>query len=246
MRINQPLSKSFWMFWILLIGFALRVCHLDLKPVHFDEGINGHFVETIWHDGFYRYDPTNFHGPLYFYLLAAAERIFGFGIFGFRFVTAILQLALIYVVGLHRRFVGRSAIWAALIVALEPGVRFLFALRDSRKPVHSFSSRFFVRLLFCTAKEKSMTSIWWMTSRHRRARDHQRNILHFSRHVGHRGCGFINLIRSSFCRVSRNLEIESGLETSASANHLDRGRACRPDGHLGVIHGRLSVSAWRA
>jgi predicted membrane-bound mannosyltransferase len=124
-----PLRRSFWMFCILLAGFILRSIYLDLKPVHFDEGINGHFVQQIWHDGFYRYDPTNFHGPLYFYILALTERIFGWGVAPFRFVTGLINLSAVAVVGMHRRFIGRTAIFAALILALSPA--FVFYSRYS-------------------------------------------------------------------------------------------------------------------
>lgn len=149
------------MFWILLAGFVLRSVYLDLKPVHFDEGINGHFVENIWRDGFYRYDPTNFHGPLYFYILALTERVFGWGIGPFRFVTGLINLSAIFVVGLHRRFIGRTAIYAALILALSPAFVFYsrYAIHESLFILAqvAFSYGF---LLY--KQEKSLASIWWM------------------------------------------------------------------------------------
>jgi predicted membrane-bound mannosyltransferase len=43
----------------------LRFFLLGIKPPHFDEGINGWFVDQVVHNGFYRYDPTNYHGPLH-------------------------------------------------------------------------------------------------------------------------------------------------------------------------------------
>jgi len=149
------------MFWILLIGFTLRSYLLNLKPVHFDEGINGHFVQSIWRDGFYHYDPTNFHGPLYFYILALTERLLGWGIANFRFVTGLINLAAIWVVGLHRRFVGRTAIYAALILCLSPAYVFYsrYAIHES---LFILSQAAFSYGYFLYREEKSTRSLWWM------------------------------------------------------------------------------------
>ena len=51
------------------LGAFLRFLLLGMKPPHFDEGINGWFVDQMVKNGFYRYDPTNYHGPLHFYIL---------------------------------------------------------------------------------------------------------------------------------------------------------------------------------
>lgn len=91
-----------------------------------------------------------------------AERVFGFGIFGFRFVTGLLQIALLYVTGLHRRFVGNIAIWAALIIALSPAFVFYsrYAIHESLFVLSeiSFSYGFFLY-----RQEKSTKSLWWMS-----------------------------------------------------------------------------------
>lgn len=109
---------------MLAVAAIFRFYDLGLKPPHFDEGINGHFVMTIWRDGFYSYDPTNFHGPLYFYLCHLAEILFGRGVESFRIMNAGLGVLLIYGIIQFRRFVGQSAIWAAWILALSPAFTF--------------------------------------------------------------------------------------------------------------------------
>ncbi len=154
-------TKSFWMFWILLLGFILRSIWLDLKPVHFDEGINGHFIGQFWRDGFYRYDPSNFHGPLYFYILALTERLAGWGIAPLRFVTGLISLASVYVVGLHRRFLGATAIFAALILAVSPAFVFYsrYAIHES---LFIFGQVAFSYGFLLYRKEKSLDSVWWM------------------------------------------------------------------------------------
>ena len=47
---------------------------LTEKPIHFDEGINGWFSMKMNQMGFYKYDPQNYHGPLYFYLLKKSAK----------------------------------------------------------------------------------------------------------------------------------------------------------------------------
>ena len=62
---------------ILLLAAVLRIVLLDIKPPHFDEGINGWFVDQMVRNGFYHYDPTNYHGPLHFYALFISQTLFG-------------------------------------------------------------------------------------------------------------------------------------------------------------------------
>jgi uncharacterized protein (TIGR03663 family) len=118
---------------IMLVAFLARVWSLELKPTHFDEGINGHFVIQLWKQGFYRYDPSNFHGPLYFYILQIAELFFGRGIFGYRFINGLLSVGIVGLIGMHRRFFGAGAIWAAAAVAISPAFVFYsrYAIHES-------------------------------------------------------------------------------------------------------------------
>src|SRR5688572_6077482 len=104
MRHQQDKPEEPILGVLLVIALLLRVWTLDIKPPHFDEGINGHFVIRMWKEGYYHYDPTNFHGPLYFYFLQLSELVFGRGVFAFRFVTALMSVGIVYLVGLHRRF----------------------------------------------------------------------------------------------------------------------------------------------
>jgi predicted membrane-bound mannosyltransferase len=67
--------------WAFLVTFAVAIVYrfwaLDLKPPHFDEGINGWFTDQLISRGFYNYDPTNYHGPLHFYILMITKLLFG-------------------------------------------------------------------------------------------------------------------------------------------------------------------------
>lgn len=111
---------------IILIGaFLLRLLFLDWRPPHFDEGINGWFVDQMWSNGFYSYDPSNYHGPLHFYFLQLSEVLFGRNIWALRFVTVLVSTVTVLFTLKHREFLGRVAIWAAIFMALSPAMVFM-------------------------------------------------------------------------------------------------------------------------
>jgi hypothetical protein len=62
---------------ITLISIFLRFWQLSLKPFHHDEGVNGFFLRTLFLDGTYRYDPSNYHGPSLYYISLAFAKTFG-------------------------------------------------------------------------------------------------------------------------------------------------------------------------
>src|SRR3954447_9571804 len=62
---------------IIAVALLLRFTLLDIKPAHFDEGVNGFFVDQMTRTGSYHYDPTNFHGPLHFYVLFVFQTLLG-------------------------------------------------------------------------------------------------------------------------------------------------------------------------
>jgi len=112
-------------FLVLAAAGLFLFSALPLKPAHFDEGINGYFVNQVWTNGYYTYNPTNYHGPLLFYLFQISEKIFGFGIGSFRFVTALSSLLTIWLVMRSGVVPGRYGSYAAgLLMALSPGVVF--------------------------------------------------------------------------------------------------------------------------
>ena len=125
-----PLAARFaqldWTFWgIIALGAVLRFLLLSMKPPHFDEGINGWFVDQMMHNGFYRYDPTNYHGPLHFYILLVSEALFGRHIWALRLPVVLASIASIFVTLKYEPLVGRrvSRI-AALAMAISPGFIF--------------------------------------------------------------------------------------------------------------------------
>jgi uncharacterized protein (TIGR03663 family) len=109
---------------IILAAMLIRVLYLTDKPPHFDEGVNGWFVDRMWTKGFYQYNPNNYHGPAFFYILQLSEMVFGRGILALRSVAVLFSLSSVGLILLHRKFVGRAAIWAGLLAAISPGFVF--------------------------------------------------------------------------------------------------------------------------
>lgn len=148
---------DFVMVAILIAAYFLRSLDLDMKPPHFDEGINGHFVAKMWREGYYHYDPTNFHGPLYFYVLMLSELFLGSNIVAYRYVNGLISVGVVYLVFRHRRFFGAAAVWAGAVVALSSAFVFY-----SRYAIHE-TLFVFMQLLFSYgwllwAEEKSRRS----------------------------------------------------------------------------------------
>lgn len=115
-----------WSPWIILgLGAVLRFLLLSMKPPHFDEGINGWFVDQMRRTGFYRYDPTNYHGPLHFYILFLAQTLFGRHIWALRFPVVLGSIGAIWTTLKFQPLVGRKvSLAAALAMAISPGFVF--------------------------------------------------------------------------------------------------------------------------
>jgi uncharacterized protein (TIGR03663 family) len=123
---------------ILLTALPFYFLSLSLKPPHADEGANGFFVNQIWRNGFFTYDPANYHGPLLFYLFQISEKVFGFGVYSFRIVTASFSLFTIWLILKARDTLGRySSAFIALALAVSPGAIF-FGRSAIHEPVFVF------------------------------------------------------------------------------------------------------------
>ena len=110
---------------ILLVAALVRLAYLDLKPPHFDEGINGWFCDQMAKNGFYAYDPTNYHGPLHFYVLFVSLKLLGRNLWALRLPVVLASLIAIFWIFLFRPFFSRTiCCLAALGMAISPGFIF--------------------------------------------------------------------------------------------------------------------------
>ncbi|PYL54640.1 MAG: hypothetical protein DMF29_05915 [Verrucomicrobia bacterium] len=142
---KNAFAESEWTPWII-IGLAafLRFFLLGMKPPHFDEGINGWFVDQMVKNGFYKYDPTNYHGPLHFYVLFLSQTLFGRNLWALRLPVVLVSISCVWLTLKFEPFVGRTVSrLAALAMAVSPG--FVFYGRYS---IHEVWLLLFTMLFF--------------------------------------------------------------------------------------------------
>jgi len=115
-----------WVPWLIIaLAAFLRFFLLGIKPAHFDEGINGWFVDQVMKNGFYRYDPTNYHGPLHFYVLLLFQSLFGRNVWAIRLPVVLVSIACVWFALKFEPFVGKNVSRiAALAMAVSPGFVF--------------------------------------------------------------------------------------------------------------------------
>lgn len=142
-------AQTDWTPWLIIaLGAFFRFLLLGIKPAHFDEGINGWFVDQMTKTGFYRYDPTNYHGPLHFYVLFLSQTLLGRNIWALRLPVVLASTFCLYLGLKFEAVVGRNvARLGTLAMAVSPG--FIFYGRYSIHEVwlQLFSMLFILGLL---------------------------------------------------------------------------------------------------
>jgi len=112
---------------ILLMALAavLRLVFLDLKPAHFDEGVNGWFADRLRETGTFVYTPDNFHGPWHFYTVFLSQELLGRNLWALRLPVVLASVLTVPVFFLFARWFGRPAArWAAAAFAVSPAMVF--------------------------------------------------------------------------------------------------------------------------
>jgi uncharacterized protein (TIGR03663 family) len=139
----RPMKGRWVSIAIVLLALALRLAWLGVKPAHFDEGVNGYFVDQMTREGFYHYDPTNFHGPLHFYVLFVAQTLFGRHEWALRLPLALISAGCVALMLAFRPYFGRGVCQlAALAMAVSPGFVFY-----GRYAIHESELVFFTMLM---------------------------------------------------------------------------------------------------
>lgn len=128
---------------IILLAIVLRFVWLDIKPAHFDEGINGWFADQMSRNGYYHYDPTNYHGPLHFYAVFVSQSLFGRNLWALRLPAILASLLAVALALRYHVFFGRTAArLAALGLAVSTGAVFY-----GRYSIHESWQLFFGMLM---------------------------------------------------------------------------------------------------
>jgi uncharacterized protein (TIGR03663 family) len=146
---QDALAGTDWIPWAILgLAVFLRFFLLAMKPPHFDEGINGWFVDQVVKNGFYRYDPTNYHGPLHFYVLLIFECLFGRNLWALRLPVVLVSIAGVWLMFKFEPMVGRNVSRvAALAAAISPGFVFYGRYAIHEVWLQLFSTMFILGLL---------------------------------------------------------------------------------------------------
>ena len=146
---QDALAGTDWVPWAILgLAIFLRFLLLGMKPPHFDEGINGWFVDQVVKNGFYRYDPTNYHGPLHFYVLLLFECLFGRNLWALRLPVVLVSIAGVWMMFKFEPLVGRNVTRiAALAMAISPGFVFYGRYAIHEVWLQFFSTMFILGLL---------------------------------------------------------------------------------------------------
>lgn len=131
--------------WIVLLIFTIgsRFFAIANKPIHFDESINGWFVLQMQTLGFYKYDPNNYHGPLFFYLVQFFELIWGRSLYILRSVPAVFSVFSVMVFTFGIMSSQKIERWIIFLFLTSPA--FLFF---GRSAIHEMPFVFFQILLF--------------------------------------------------------------------------------------------------
>lgn len=141
---------------ITALAAFLRFYWLELKPLHHDEGVNGFFLITLFRDGIYKYDPSNYHGPTLYYVSLAFTNIFGLNTISIRSSVAIFGVLTVILAFFLKDYIGKiGSLAAALFLALSPGMVFI-----SRYFIHEMLFVFFsfgivVGVLYFIEKRKA-------------------------------------------------------------------------------------------
>jgi uncharacterized protein (TIGR03663 family) len=143
------LAETDWIPWAILgLAVFLRFFLLGIKPPHFDEGINGWFVDQVMKNGFYKYDPTNYHGPLHFYILLLSQSLFGRNLWAIRLPVVLVSIGCVWLAFKFEPLVSRNVSRiAALAMAISPGFVFYGRYAIHEVWLQLFSMMFILGLL---------------------------------------------------------------------------------------------------
>jgi uncharacterized protein (TIGR03663 family) len=146
LNLRPPAALRWAGAGLLVSAAALRLFNLTLKPLHHDEGVNGLFLVSLARNGYYHYDPANYHGPTLYYFAWFIARVIkfflggdGLSTFGIRLVTALFGIGIVWLLLSLRRQLGHfGSVAAAALAAVSCGFVFF-----SRYFIHEILFVFF-------------------------------------------------------------------------------------------------------
>jgi len=141
------------LFAVAAGALALRLPRLALRPMHGDEAVEAFKTGVLYDEGFYRYDPHEYHGPSLHYATLPFLWLSGAGSFAessevtFRLVDVAFGVGLILLLPLLADGLGWPAtLAAALLTAISPAMVFY-----NRYYIHETPLVFFTLAAIATA-----------------------------------------------------------------------------------------------
>ncbi len=140
--------KYLIIFTIVILALITRLFLLNIRPLHHDEGVNYFFADNILEGRGFKYDPLNYHGPSYFFILFASFLILGISEFSLRLPAAFFGIILVCL-PLFLKFKEKSTKYlTAAFLLLSPSIMYY-----SRYSIHE--------ILFVLS---SFLAIYYLTS----------------------------------------------------------------------------------
>jgi uncharacterized protein (TIGR03663 family) len=109
---------------VMVVAAVLRLYLLTDKVFHHDEGVNGNFMVSLFRNGYYHYDPANYHGPTLYYAALVTTSIASFfagkaGLndFTLRVVTVIFGMGVVWLMLCLKKWLGNFGSLAGAILA---------------------------------------------------------------------------------------------------------------------------------
>jgi uncharacterized membrane protein len=130
--------EKYYLWLILILAAGLRIYQINNRDFWYDEAFTGIAVREKFHD-MMAMIINDVHPPLYYFLTKFFASSFGYSVFGIRLFSAIFGVLGVWALYLFTKelFDRRTALWAALIIAISP-----FAIQYSQE------ARMYVLLVF--------------------------------------------------------------------------------------------------
>ena len=116
---------------ILISASLLRFVKLDHRPMHGDEAVNAAKVHQLLQSGRFEYDPSEYHGPAFFYFSALVFKIQGkhnwqqFSESDLRAISAFFGILIVLLPLILRKILNdRFLLYAMLFLAFSPALIF--------------------------------------------------------------------------------------------------------------------------
>ncbi len=110
--------------FIILIAIISRLIFLDLRPLHHDEGVNYFFANNVLEGRGFNYDPINYHGPSYFFILFFSFLSLGINEFSLRLPAALFGIILISMPLFFKERTSNNKYMLALFLLFSPSLLF--------------------------------------------------------------------------------------------------------------------------